>query len=78
MTTTASERITGIDCDEPDCDYNDPTIALTDYESQIGRECPACGASLLDEVEYAKIKILLEILHIHKTTPRSVSTEGDI
>lgn len=40
-------NISGLKCDGPTCDYEDPAIKVEDYEQYIDKPCPKCGASLV-------------------------------
>lgn len=57
----------GIMCDNPKCDFTDPTV--TDFPSYINKPCPKCGENLLTEEDFkvhenmmAMIKLINEVL----------------
>lgn len=45
-------QISGLKCDSPTCDYNDLTVSVNDYKSNINKPCPKCGESLLTQDDY--------------------------
>jgi hypothetical protein len=47
-------NISGLKCDNPNCDYIDPTVPFSDYEKSINKPCPECGESLLTQADYDK------------------------
>ncbi|WP_054697678.1 hypothetical protein [Syntrophomonas palmitatica] len=51
-------HIQGIKCDNPTCDYRNPTVEFKDYEKWINKPCPLCGANLLTEEDIKAIKRL--------------------
>lgn len=46
--------ISGIVCDNPKCDYDNPTVPFKDYPMFINKPCPYCSQVLLTEKEYNK------------------------
>ena len=53
--TPMMANISGLKCDNPDCDYKDDTIDSVDYEQHIDKPCPDCGESLLTQDDYDKV-----------------------
>jgi len=54
-------KISGLKCDNPNCDYNDPSIKVEDYEKWIDAPCPKCGQSLLTQADYDTVQKILKI-----------------
>lgn len=52
-------KISGLKCDNPNCDYRDDTIKYEDYKKYVGAKCPKCGMILLTEKEYLMCKFLV-------------------
>jgi len=48
--------ISGLKCDNPECDYKDETIDSVDYEQHINKPCPDCGENLLTQDDYDKVQ----------------------
>mgnify|MGYP003665879484 FL=1 len=49
-------NISGLKCDNPECDYKDDTVDSVDYEQHIDKPCPDCGESLLTQDDYDKVQ----------------------
>lgn len=45
-------NISGLKCDNPNCDYVDPNIPFEEYEKYVNCPCPKCGQSLLTPQAY--------------------------
>ena len=45
-------NITGLKCDNPNCDYRRDDIPFEAYEGYINAPCPKCGESLLTQADY--------------------------
>lgn len=45
-------NISGLKCDNPNCDYSNPDIPFEQYEQFINCPCPKCGQSLLTPQAY--------------------------
>lgn len=58
------EKIGGIKCDNPLCDYRDETVDYREYKEWINRPCPKCGANLLTKADYRAFKRLLALLKV--------------
>jgi len=47
------EKIKGIKCDNPDCDFVDDSVTWDDYDKTVSewlnRPCPKCGTNLLTQ-----------------------------
>ena len=52
----------GIKCDNPNCDYINPDVKISEYEDWLNKPCPKCGANLLTEEDYGKVKMLMAIV----------------
>lgn len=45
-------EISGIKCDNPECNYQDMEVPFEYYPHYIDAPCPFCGWSLLSRLEY--------------------------
>lgn len=55
---------TGIQCDNPSCDYIDPSFPSSEYKNAIGNPCPKCGEDLMTQEDYENylyFEIMLKI-----------------
>lgn len=57
-------NISGIKCDNPNCDYDDMSIKVEEYEQWLNKPCPKCGENLLTEDDYRNTQFLLEVTKI--------------
>lgn len=57
-------NIGGIKCDNPNCDFNDMTVKVDDYESWLNKPCPKCGENLLTENDYKNTLFLLKMVKV--------------
>ncbi len=65
--------ISGLKCDNPTCNYNDPSVPLSDYESNINKPCPDCGESLLTQSDYDKtIQMVQAVEVLNKISPEDI------
>lgn len=61
------QKLGGLKCDTPHCNYVDPDIPFEDYPKWIGKPCPVCGRSLLTQEDYdAFLSVLLFKLKFDK------------
>ena len=54
-----TEKVCGIKCDAPGCNYQDMTARLENYELYLDKPCPLCGGNLLTKKDYAATKAIL-------------------
>lgn len=54
------QKLGGLKCDTPHCNYFDPDIPVEDYPKWIGKPCPVCGRSLLTEEDYIAFMAIIE------------------
>lgn len=45
-------KISGIKCDNEQCDYRDDSVEFKDYPNWLNKACPKCGQNLLTQEEY--------------------------
>ena len=57
----ANVIITGIKCDNPNCNFCDPTVSYEQYPEWINKSCPDCGENLLTEFDYEYTKFIMEM-----------------
>lgn len=56
--------IHGLKCDNPNCDYEDMSVPLEDYEKSIGKPCPNCGQSLLTQEDYDEVVKMIDAVDV--------------
>lgn len=56
------EKIGGIKCDNPKCDYKDSTVRPQDYLSWLNKPCPKCGSNLLTKEDLLTFINLLKFV----------------
>lgn len=62
-------NVSGIKCDNPNCDYVDPNVSVDQYPQYVNRPCPKCGANLLTEQDYQVVQILLKAQRVLSKIP---------
>jgi len=55
-------EISGIKCDNPECDYKDETAKFEDWPLWLNKPCPKCGANLLTEEDMTTIRFLMGLV----------------
>ncbi len=48
----------GLQCDNPNCDWIDPTITFDNYKDWLNKPCPKCGENLLTDEDYKRAEAL--------------------
>lgn len=56
--------ISGLKCDNPNCDYQDMSVPFEDYEKSINKPCPECGESLLTQEDYDNVVKMVDAMDI--------------
>jgi predicted nucleic acid-binding Zn-ribbon protein len=51
--------IKGIKCDNPDCEYRNEDVSMTDYEKWLNKPCPKCGSNLLTQADFDATRALI-------------------
>jgi hypothetical protein len=59
-----SLHVGGLKCDNPECNYSDMSVPLSDYESSINKPCPKCGESLLTQEDYDRVMQMVQAVEI--------------
>jgi hypothetical protein len=59
-----SVQVAGIKCDNINCDYEDDSVSVDDYENYLNKPCPICGENLLTQADYDTVKSFLQAEHI--------------
>lgn len=49
-------NVSGLKCDNPECNYKDETIQYSEYKNYINYPCPCCGSPLLTKKDYRLVK----------------------
>jgi hypothetical protein len=52
--------ISGLKCDNPNCDYADFTVPVEEYPNWINKPCPMYGENLLTEKAYKDVKMIMD------------------
>lgn len=63
----AEVDISGLKCDNPTCNYNDPSVPFSDYEQSINKPCPDCGESLLTQSDYDQVMQMVKAVELMNT-----------
>ena len=71
MSDPVNISVSGIKCDNADCDYIDPSVALDDYPQWVNKPCPECGENLLTEGDYQATLMLIE-------TAKALNSFGEV
>lgn len=58
--------VSGIKCDNPECDFRDDTVKFEDYPQWLNRPCPMCGANLLTQADFDVVSWLMNEAEKHK------------
>lgn len=53
-------NVSGIKCDNPNCDYIDLNVSVDQYPEYVNKPCPKFGANLLTEQDYQLVQVLLK------------------
>jgi len=71
MEKNISFEISGIKCDNTDCDYVDETVKFDNYEQWLNKPCPKCGENLLTESDYELTKKVMSVTKTINEIPES-------
>ncbi len=64
MTTEAvTIKISGIKCDNTECDYSNEDVNRDNYLEYVDKSCPDCGSILLTQADYDTVKTLEDIAY---------------
>lgn len=71
-------KISGIKCDNTECDFIDNTIKVDEYENWLNKPCPKCGQNLLTQADYDNVKLLFKLTNkFNKMLPKRKDDEKD-
>jgi hypothetical protein len=59
----------GLKCDNPACDWVDPTIQVEDYKDWLNAPCPKCGENVLTEEDFNNTMFLRSIVGLVNAIP---------
>lgn len=54
--------ISGIQCDNEECDFIDKSVKMEEYDEWLNKPCPKCGDNLLTEEDYNTVKDLTSLV----------------
>ena len=54
-------EVTGIKCDNVNCDFNDKNVVANNYHDWLNKPCPKCGHNLLTEEDYKTVQVMIKI-----------------
>lgn len=74
-TPRIEHRSGGLQCDNPVCDWTDPTVKVEDYEKWLNAPCPKCGENVLTEEDYNTTKNLLSMVDMINDLPDELYKE---
>lgn len=57
-------NISGIKCDNSECDYRDDSVSFDDYPNWVNKECPKCGQNLLTQEDYDECLKVIDAVDI--------------
>ena len=70
-------NVSGIKCDNPNCDFEDMSVKVEDYDKWLNKPCPKCGENLLTDNDYRNIKFLLGMAELaNKIYPKIEDKEN--
>lgn len=55
-------NISGIKCDNPNCDYVNMDAKFEEYDKWLNKPCPRCGANLLTEKDYKTTMAIVKMV----------------
>ncbi len=59
----------GLKCDNPSCDWTDPTVQVDDYPQWLNAPCPKCGENVLTEEDLNNTLMLRNIAKLFNSIP---------
>jgi len=60
----ANLNISGIKCDNPNCDFRDDSVDFGNYGAWLNKPCPKCGNNLFTEKDLNSLTLLINIANI--------------
>lgn len=54
----------GLQCDNPNCDWSDMTIPVSEYDKWVNKGCPKCGECVLTEDDFNKTNQLMSAINM--------------
>ena len=54
-------EISGIQCDNINCNYENEDVQVGEYEQWLNKPCPKCGSNLLTEADFRTVRIMMVI-----------------
>lgn len=59
----------GLKCDNPSCDWENPTIQVNDYPEWLNASCPKCGENVLTEEDLNNSFVMRNIAEMINAVP---------
>ena len=53
--------MSGIKCDNPNCNFVDYRVPVEDYINWLNKPCPNCGSNLLTQEDYDNVQTILKV-----------------
>jgi len=57
-------NIHGVKCDNPNCDYSDMSVTVSDYADWVNKPCPKCGENLMTQKDYDNTMVWVQAAEI--------------
>jgi hypothetical protein len=73
MSKDQEERIQvssgGLQCDNPACDWTDPTVKVEEYKDWLNAPCPKCGENVLTKEDLTNTLMMRSIVSMINAVP---------
>ena len=69
--------ISGIQCDNKKCDYDDKEVARETYSEYVNKPCPKCGENLLTQEDFEAVNKLYDGFDTISELTNKIQTEID-
>ena len=65
-------KTSGLQCDNPSCDWEDTTIEIENMSDWINKPCPKCGENVFTYNDFLNAQRVLNIVNYLKNLPDDV------
>lgn len=77
MTKVMTITVTGVKCDNEDCDYRDDEVNQENYSEYINKPCPKCDSVLLTQEDYDAVIALESMAALEIDIPEDLLGEEE-